>query len=593
MAPAIELEGDEVAANVLDKPSTIVGQEKLYQDATFNSTSLNGEAKNVSGHEAQERPSTVLVDRVVQNAAPPQQATQDLETLHQVPSGPAYTVFNSRQRQFIVFMVACAGFFSPLSANIYFPALTALSKDLHVSNDLINISLTTYMIFQGLAPTIFGDLADMTGRRPTYVLGFVIYIAANIGLALQDNYVALLVLRCLQSTGSSGTVALGNAVVADIASSGERGKFMGIAQFGPMTAPAIAPVIGGILTEFLGWRWLFWFLLILAVVFLVPLALFFPETGRNVVGNGSIPPPAWNMSLLNYLKARKIEHSNSLSKTQSHQDRKAEQAGLASKRELRWPNPLKTVHIIFEKDVGMILLYNSLIYTAFYDVTASLPSMFEQIYKFNQLQIGLSFIPFGVGTSAASILFGRLMDFNYRRVAKQAGLRVDIKRGDDMRNFPLEKARIQVVIIPLYIGIAAIFCWGWVLEKNAHLAAPLVLTFIIGLCITGAFNVLSVMLVDLYPMKPATATAANNLVRCWMGAAGTAVIIPMINAMGRGWCFTFVAAVIFLTSPLLWAEMRWGSEWREQRRVREEKWSERSAKKDATSEAGKGIVEKR
>ena len=104
------------------------------------------------------------------------------------------------------------------------------------------------MIFQGLAPTIFGDLADMTGRRPVYVLGFIIYIGrglhppshgflltpqlgANIGLALQNNYAALLVLRCLQSTGSSGTVALGNGVVADIASSGERGKFIGTSIF--------------------------------------------------------------------------------------------------------------------------------------------------------------------------------------------------------------------------------------------------------------------------------------------------------------------------------------------------------------------------
>lgn len=127
-------------------------------------------------------------------------------------------------------MVACASFFSPLSANIYFPALNSLSRDLKVSNAMINLSLTTYMIFQGLAPTVFGDLADMTGRRPTYILGFIIYIGANIGLALQNNYAALLVLRCVQSTGSSGTIALGNGVVADIASSGERGMFMGMSD---------------------------------------------------------------------------------------------------------------------------------------------------------------------------------------------------------------------------------------------------------------------------------------------------------------------------------------------------------------------------
>ena len=87
-------------------------------------------------------------------------------------------------------------------------------------------------------------------------------------------------------------------------------------------------------------------------------------------------------------------------------------------------------------------------------------------------------------------------------------------------------------------------------------------------------KVMSTMLVDLYPSSPATATAANNLVRCLMGAAGTAVIIQMINGMGRGWCFTFVAAVIFFTSPLLWVELKWGPKWREQRRVRVEKREE-------------------
>lgn len=120
----------------------------------------------VSGPLAPQEPDGQVIER----------ATEDLEALHQAPSGPAYSVFGNRQRKFIVFMVACAGFFSPLSANIYFPALNALSRDLKVSNELINLTLTSYMIFQGLAPTVFGDLADMTGRRPAYVLGFIIYI---------------------------------------------------------------------------------------------------------------------------------------------------------------------------------------------------------------------------------------------------------------------------------------------------------------------------------------------------------------------------------------------------------------------------------
>ena len=67
----------------------------------------------------------------------------------------------------------------------------------------------------------------MAGRRPAYAIGFIVYIGANIGIALQDSFSALLVLRCIQSTGSSSTIALASGVVGDISTSAERGIYMG------------------------------------------------------------------------------------------------------------------------------------------------------------------------------------------------------------------------------------------------------------------------------------------------------------------------------------------------------------------------------
>ncbi|KAF2092006.1 chloramphenicol resistance protein [Saccharata proteae CBS 121410] len=497
-----------------------------------------------------------------------------MEALEVVPSGPAHSVFSLREKRFIVFMIAVAGFFSPLSANIYYPALGTLSEQLHVSSELINLTLTSYMIFQGLAPTVFGDLADMAGRRPAYIIGFIIYLGANIGIALQSNYAALIVLRCVQSTGSSGTIALGNGVVADIATSAERGTWMGWAIAGPMIGPAAGPILGGILSQFLGWRSIFWFLVIATVVFLIPFVIFFPETGRNVVGNGSIPAQGWNMSVLNYLQTRRIrreaeKHQNSL--TDPSEVQHDAQRQLARTRKLRWPNPLNTMKLLKEKDVGLLLVYNSLVYVAFINVAASATYLFADVYSFNDLQVGLAFIPFGSGAFCAPLVNGRALDWNYKRMAKKVGMVIDRKRGDDLKDFPLERTRIEVAVPLLAVGCATILCYGWVMQIHTNLAAPLILFFIMGLTLTGAFNVMNVLLVDLYPGSPATATAANNLVRCLVGAVGSAVIIRIIQAWGAGWCFTFHAALVAGFSPILLVLMKKGPKWREERRLRVER----------------------
>src|SRR3569833_1457858 len=163
----------------------------------------------------------------------------DLETVNRVSSGPVYSTFSPSMRTWIITMCTFSSFFSPMTANIYFPAVNAIATDLGVSISLINLTITTYMVFQAIAPTVFGDFGDMAGRRPAFLVSFTIYLFANLGLALQRSYPALLVLRMLQSAGSSGTLALGFAVAADVSVSAERGKYMGYIGAGINFGPAI------------------------------------------------------------------------------------------------------------------------------------------------------------------------------------------------------------------------------------------------------------------------------------------------------------------------------------------------------------------
>lgn len=84
---------------------------------------------------------TISVDVDIEPSQTPDNGTHNAVVLD-----VDYSVFKRNERRFIVFMASWAGFFSPVSSQIYFPALNTLASDLHVSSSLINLTLTSYMV---------------------------------------------------------------------------------------------------------------------------------------------------------------------------------------------------------------------------------------------------------------------------------------------------------------------------------------------------------------------------------------------------------------------------------------------------------------
>ncbi|KUJ12303.1 MFS general substrate transporter, partial [Mollisia scopiformis] len=470
-----------------------------------------------------------------------------------------YSIFNRKERLLLVFLGTFAAFLSPLTANVYYPAIVELSHEFHVSTDLINLTITVYLILQGLAPTFIGSISDVIGRRPAYMICFMVYFAANVGLALQNSFAGLMVLRCIQSAGSSGTLTLANALVADLATSSERGSYMGYATLGAFFGQAVGPLIGGLLNAALGWRSIFWFLVIFSATVFLIFIIVVPETCRAVVGNGSIPPQKWNISVLGYLTGRRFLQPNpSIPVPESPR---------APRRPI---NLLGTVQIMFSKGAGCILLYTGFLFGGFYTQIAMVPVNFTEHFGFNSRQIGLCYLPFGLGCMAAALATGKAMDWNFQRIAKKLNYPIVPGQQNDLSKFPIEMARIQIVIPLAFLGCVTVVMYGWMFHLTKSLAAPLVLLFFLGFSLIGAFTAFSTLLVDFYPDSPGTATAAANLLRCWMGAGAVAFIGPLQAKIGSGFACVAVAICWILSSPLLWIVWKHGPAWREERRIKAE-----------------------
>lgn len=117
-----------------------------------------------------------------------------------------YSFFTPSQKKYIVTIAASVGWFSTVSSFIYFPAIPFIAKDLKVSVENINLTVTSYLIASGIFPSITGDVADLFGRRPVFIASLGVYFLANVALALQRSYGALFGLRMLQSAAISGEI---------------------------------------------------------------------------------------------------------------------------------------------------------------------------------------------------------------------------------------------------------------------------------------------------------------------------------------------------------------------------------------------------
>lgn len=324
-----------------------------------------------------------------------------------------------------------------------------------------------------------------------------------------------------------------------------------------MLGQGIGPVFGGILSQYLGYRSIFWFLTIVAGISLFSILFFLPETLRTVAGNGTVPLHGLYKPWIYCITGQK--------------DAREDSTPAGEKKKVTWKTVLAPLGFLAEKDVFITLFFGAIVYTVWSMVTSSTSDLFESRYGLNSMEVGLTFLGNGFGCMSGSYSIGYLMDYNHKLTEREYCMRNNIPLETRITSkthpdFPIEYARMRNTwwISAVFIVCTAVYGFS----LNTHLALPVILQYIIAYCATAIFTINSALVIDLYPGASASATAVNNLMRCEIGAAGVAAVQPIIDAITAEWTFFLLAGITLSMVPLLMVEMRWGAGWRMERTER-------------------------
>ncbi|KAK3640110.1 hypothetical protein LTR56_012086 [Elasticomyces elasticus] len=453
-----------------------------------------------------------------------------------------YTTFTSLQRRSLTLLVGLGCITSPLTATRYFPLLPLLRTHFKTTAQAINLTITIYIIFQALSPLLFGPSSDTLGRRPVYLLALCIYCAGNLGLAVnKDSFATLLVMRAFQSLGASAACAISYGIVADVCLPGERGKMLGPVNMALNLGTCVGPVAGGAVAyKSKSYELCFWILVGLGAILFVSNLLFLPETARSLVGNGSGRRVHSRYENVWTLLKLTLQHKAISSGTSIDEEGRStpEPVKPDIRKVLRTSNPLRCLRILLYPDAALCLWVHGSFYVVDYSLVAAAPDIFKNTYHLNELQIGLTYLTRGVGIIAGSYCNGKAMDYNFRLTANLFGFAVDRVLGHELSKFPLEHARSRGSFWLLGVSTITLVAYGWTVTRHVHIAVPIFLQFVLGFVQTCFYTIYSTLLVDTFPEKPSTAAAAASVVRCTMAAISVAIMQLLLEAMGYGWYFT-------------------------------------------------------
>ncbi|KAJ5176995.1 uncharacterized protein N7482_002872 [Penicillium canariense] len=432
-------------------------------------------------------------------------------------------------------LMSAMTFVSPLASSMFAPAVGYAAEDLHVTNEtVLSLSVSIFLIGYTVGPLILAPMSEIYGRRIVLSCANWFFVLWQIGCAKAPNVATLIVCRMFSGMGGSGCMTIGAGLIADLFPIEQRGMATALWSMGPLIGPVAGPIAGGFMGETVGWRWVFWVLMIVAGVVSFGIEILNRETYAAV---------------LIRRKTQRLARELGRNDLRSAYEPSVERVSVASTLKMGLQRPI----LLFIKTpiVLLLALYMAVVYGLLYLFFTTIPAVFKNQYGFSTGLSGLAYMGIGLGFMLGLGTIAMTSD----RVVVKLTQRNGGKFEPEMR---LPAMIFYACFLPI-----SFFWYGWTVDKNVHWIAPIIGMMPFGFGMMGIYLPIQTYVIDCYPSYAASANATLTTSRSLVGALLPLAGPALFDSLGLGWGNSLLGflALAFIPIPILFS--RYGQRIRE------------------------------
>lgn len=195
------------------------------------------------------------------------------------PREASHVAVRGPERKPSVWVLITISTISPLSMNIYLPSMAGMVDAFSTTTGMVQLTMSLFLASLAFAQMFVGPISDRLGRRPLVVWGLGLYVIASIVCLFAPTIESLIAARIVQALGGSTGLVLSRAIIRDLYERDKAASMIGYVTMGMAVGPMLAPVVGGLLDGYFGWKGGFYTMAILGVV--VWAAAYFNLTETN------------------------------------------------------------------------------------------------------------------------------------------------------------------------------------------------------------------------------------------------------------------------------------------------------------------------